>query len=255
MGEEPQRPHAYDRTIRRALILQARMGSVRLPGKSMMDLAGAPLLARILERVKRCKSVDDIVLAIPASESNDVLANLGKEMGVTVFRGSEDDLVGRYCAAARAVDADVIARLPADNVCPEPTEIDRIIEFHCLENQGGFSSNLSMVFGNGYPDGIGAEVFDLRSLEEIDARLADPRKREHPHLNFFDYSIQKAADPERYPVHTVTCPPEFARPDIVLDVNTDEQYRLMRSLYEYLYPRKPDFHITDVIEWFDRVAA
>ena len=193
------------------------------------------------------------MLAIPELAEDDVLAELGRDMEVVVFRGAENDLVGRYCAAARSVAAAVIARLPADNVCPEPGEIDRIVEFHLGHNRGGFSSNLSTVFDNGYPDGIGAEVFDRAALEEIDAVLADPHKREHPHLNFFDYATQVPADPQLYPVRTIACPPAFARPDLVLDVNTIQQYEFIRRLYAELYPRKPDFHITDIIEWYDEV--
>ena len=75
------------------LILQARMGSNRLPGKSLMDLAGAPLVGRILERVKRCKKVDEIVLAIPDTESDRVLQVLANNYGVKVFLGAENDLV------------------------------------------------------------------------------------------------------------------------------------------------------------------
>src|ERR1700731_1160849 len=84
------------------LIIQARMGSARLPGKSMMDLAGAPLVGRILERVKRCRRLDGIVLAIPDTPTDRVLRKLGEDYGVAVFAGSENDLVERYYQAAVA---------------------------------------------------------------------------------------------------------------------------------------------------------
>ena len=143
------------------LIIQARMGSTRLPGKSLMDLAGAPLVGRILERVKRCRLVDEIVLAIPDTPNDRVLGQLGDSYGVTVFAGSETDLVERYYQAAEASSADIVGRLPADNVAPEPDEIDRIIEHHLSLGRRGFSSNLSVINDSGYPDGIGAEVFDV----------------------------------------------------------------------------------------------
>lgn len=235
------------------LIIQARMGSTRLPGKSMMDLAGKPLVARILERVKRCKRLDEIVLAIPDTAKDAVLGELGRQYGVTVFAGSENDLVERYYQAARASRADIIGRLPADNATPEPAEIDRIVDHHLSLGRRGFSSNLSVIGDSGYPDGIGAEMFDFSLLAEARERHTDPRQREHVHLNFFDYSTQTPVDEKWCPISTIQCPAEFRRPDLVLDVNTQAQYEFMRQLYDDLYPTNPNFHITDIIRWYDTV--
>lgn len=238
-------------SLKVVLLVQARMGSTRLPGKSMLDLAGAPLVGRILERLQRCRRVDEVVLATTEQAEDDVLVGLALRYGVAPFRGSVNDLVDRYYQAARAHRADVVARLPGDNPVPESAEIDRIIDYH-LTGESDFSSNLAQVFGNGYPDGIGAEVFDQRTLELVWRECTDPRKREHVHLNFFDYTRQEVTDP-RFRVGTVLCPPPFRRPDLVLDVNTREQYEFMAALYAYLYPRNPRFHITDIIHWYDHV--
>jgi spore coat polysaccharide biosynthesis protein SpsF len=235
------------------LVIQARMGSTRLPGKSMMDLAGEPLVGRILERVKRCTRLDGIVLAIPDTEADRPLRGLGERYGITVFAGSENDLVERYWQAAVAADADIVGRLPADNATPEPSEIDRIAEFHLGLGRRGFSSNLSVIGESGYPDGIGAEMFDRSLLGEARERHSDPRMREHLHLNFFDYAHQRPVDPDWCPISTIQCPAAFRRPDLVLDVNTESQYQFMRQLYEDLYPANPEFHITDIIRWYDTV--
>lgn len=235
------------------LVIQARMGSTRLPGKSMMDLAGAPLVARILERVTRCQRLDEIVLAIPDTPKDAVLGDIGRQYGVTVYAGSENDLVERYYQAALAAKADIVGRLPADNATPEPAEIDRIADHHRGLARRGFSSNLTLVGDNGYPDGIGAEMFDFSLLAEARERHTDPRQREHVHLNFFDYATQTPVDAEWCPITTVPCPKEFSRPDLVLDVNTQAQYEFMRELYEALYPKNPQFHITDTIAWYDNV--
>ena len=229
------------------------MGSTRLPGKSMMDLAGAPLVGRILERIKRCKKLDDIVLAIPDTERDRVLITLGESYGIKVFAGSENDLVARYYHAAVWSKADIIGRLPADNATPEPDEIDRIIDFHLLLGRRGFSSNLAAIGDSEYPDGIGAEIFDFSLLKEVYTRNSNSRLREHVHLNFFDYSTGQAVDTEWCPIKTIKCPKGFRRPDLVLDVNTLEQYEFMRQLYEYLYPRNPKFHVADTIWWYDNV--
>lgn len=235
------------------LIIQARMGSTRLPGKSMMNLAGAPLVGRILERVKRCTKLDDIVLAIPDTEKDRVMMGFGEVYGIKVFAGSENDLVERYYQAALWSKAEIVGRLPADNATPEPAEIDRIVDYHLSLGRRGFSSNLSVIGDSEYPDGIGAEIFDFSLLEEARIHNNDPRKREHVHLNFFDYATGRAVDAVWCPVSTIKCPKDFRRPDLILDVNTRDQYEFMRQLYEYLYPINPQFHITDIIRWYDNV--
>lgn len=244
------KPYGNDGSARSVLILQARMGSTRLPGKSMMPLAGEPLVGRILERVCRCKAVDDIILAIPDTEEDRVLMGLADRYGVRTFAGSEDDLVDRYFQASKASKADIILRLPADNIAPQAEEIDRIVTFH-RENDAVFSSNLAEVLDSGYPDGIGAEAFDFAALEEVWSDETDPYRREHVHLNFFDYSTQTMANPERYPVIAPGCPSAFRRPDIVLDVNTAEDYAYMSRMYDDLYPANPEFSILDIVKWYD----
>src|SRR5690606_11973250 len=113
-------------------------------------------------------------LAIPDTERDRVLVTLGREYGVTIFAGAENDLVERYYQAALASRADIIGRLPADNATPEPSEIDRIVEHHLSLGRRGFSSNLSVIGDSGYPDGIGAEMFDFSLLEEARERHSNP---------------------------------------------------------------------------------
>src|SRR5437016_9806612 len=161
------------------------MGSTRLPGKSLMDLAGKPLIVRILERVKRCTRIDSIVLATTDRRDDDVLEQLSREMGVSVFRGSENDLVDRYYQAAKAFQADIVVRLSGDNPVVEPAEIDRIVEYH-MRGESDFSSNTHNLHDNGYPDGLGAEVFMFEKLEEVWNITTDPRNREHPHTYFLE---------------------------------------------------------------------
>jgi spore coat polysaccharide biosynthesis protein SpsF len=109
--------------------------------------------------------------------------------------------------------------------------------------------------GNGYPDGIGAEVFNFEVLEDVWKRCVDPLKREHLAMNFYDYGAQKPIEPDRYRTGTIQCPVTFRRPELVLDVNTREEYEFMCELYGYLYPKNPQFHITDIIQWYDEIYS
>ena len=232
------------------LIIQARMGSTRLPGKSIMDLAGTPLVGRILERVKRTKRIDEIVLATSDEEQDNVLENLSDDYSVSCFRGSENDLVDRYYQAAKLYNADIVLRLPADNPCPEPGEYDRLIDYQLSSNKD-FSSNICNFMNNGYPDGIGVEAFTFKALQKIWENEKDPHKREHVALNFYDYIKDKIPNGSSFSVGTITCRQEYSRPDIVLDVNNEEDYQMMKGLYEYIYPVKPNFTFTDIIDWYD----
>ena len=234
------------------LILQARMDSTRLPGKTMMDLHGAPLLGRMLERVKRCGRCDEIVVATSRETQDDVIEDLAAEYSIACFRGSEHDVLDRYYQAAKAHDAGLVLRLPADNPVPEPEEIDRIIAYHS-STDNAYSSNLAEVLGNGYPDGIGAEAISFWALEKAWKTCKGAQEREHLHLSFYDYRTGKPTNPEVFKVGTVQCPEAFRRPDLVFDVNTEEEYGFIRALYDYLYPLNPQFHITDIIKWHDEV--
>lgn len=227
------------------MILQARMGSTRLPGKSMLPLAGRPLVARVLERVRRCRMVDDIVLATTQKGEDDLLVDVAGEFDLSVFRGSENDLVDRYYQCARQYHADVIVRVPADNPAPEPSIIDQTVSYH-LSSGNDFSTSYPDVLDNRFPDGVGCEVYNMNALEEVWRASSDPRNREHPHTNFYE-------NPDRYRIGTPECPAELRRPDIVLDVNTQAEYDFMAQLYETLYPANPCFTIGDVIDWYDNV--
>lgn len=227
------------------LIIQARMGSTRLPGKSMMPLAGKPLIEQLLLRVKRTKMVEGIVLATTRTSQDDVLCEVARKNDVETFRGAESDLVDRYYQAAVHFGANFIVRLPGDNPVAEPGEIDRIIQ-HYLHSDDDFSANTHNILGNGYPDGLGAEVFSTESITQIWKTVSDPRNREHPHTNYYEH-------PEKYKIGTVKCPKEFRRPDLKLDVNTQEEYEFLADLYSYLYPRNPNFNITEIIQWYDLI--
>ncbi len=218
-----------------------------------MNLAGEPLICRIIERLKRCQSISNIVLAIPDTPENWILSYLGKKLDIDIFTGSEDNVMSRFYSVGLKYKSDFIVRFPADNCTPEPSEIDKIVNHNVSLSTPSFSSNLAQVFGNGYPDGIGAEVIPFPLLEHAWHGNPSSSQLEHTHLNFYDYSTDTAVNPELYPVTTINCPTSFSRPDIVLDVNTLDQYLYMSSLYDYLYERDPLFTIADIIKWHDLV--
>lgn len=230
-------------TPRVVCVIQARMGSTRLPGKSLMPLGPRPLLGHVLERARLAESVHQVVLAAPDLPEDRPVAELGEQYGVAVFRGHPTDLVHRYRSAAAAHRADVVVRIPADNPLIHPSEVDRIVRRY-LEGGLDFASNIAPFLGNQYPDGLGAEVFSRALLEAEHAEVSDPRHREHVTTYFKE-------NPGRFRLGTVPCPEAFRRPDIVLDVNTPDDYRFIKALFDDL--SRPDrlIRIEEIIPWYD----
>ena len=129
---------SLSKSIRTIAIVQARMGSSRLPGKMMMDLCDQPLLYWVLSRVKRTKLANSVLLAISDSEKDNPLAELAQQLNVPVFRGSETDVLGRFVAAAHMARADRVVRVCGDNPLIAPEEIDRLINFFEKTSEGGY---------------------------------------------------------------------------------------------------------------------
>lgn len=156
-------------------IAQARMGSTRLPGKTMMDVAGKPMLYHFIYRLKHSKKIDEIVIATTEKEEDDVIADYAKKMGVSSFRGSEEDVLGRYYLAAKEHDADIIVRVTADCPLIDPDVVDMAIE----EFQGGELDYISNTREPTFPHGLDVEVFSIAALERAYKEAELPSEREH----------------------------------------------------------------------------
>ena len=233
------------------IIVQARLGSKRLKNKMLMPLAGKPLVIRIIERLERVKLADKLILAIPDSKENDKLEKIIKKKNVIIFRGSENNLVERYYYAARKNSIKNIIRFPGDNCLPEPKEIDKIIKFYNEFSKPFFASNLSNILNNGYPDGIGAEVFGYNFLDDLMNRQLSNSQKEHIHTNFFNYKLNKPIDSKWCPVRTIKCDKKLRRPEIKLDVNTLSEYKYIKDIYNKLYFKDSKFNILKIIKYLD----
>jgi spore coat polysaccharide biosynthesis protein SpsF len=218
----------------------------------MMPLADKPLVFRMVERLKKCKRIDEIVIATSDQPEDQVLVELAKELQVSYFQGNLLDVRDRYLKAAEKFQADYVLRIPADNPMPDANEIDKLIEFHLGNNSSGFSSNLAQINNSEYLDGIGAEIFSTKLLQESVARSSSDTVKEHVHRNFFDYSTQTPVDASWCPVASPKAPTELQRPDIILDVNTMDDYTKIKRIYDNLYPKNPNFTTVDVINFLDK---
>jgi spore coat polysaccharide biosynthesis protein SpsF len=148
---------------RLGIILQARMGSARLPGKVLRPLAGVAMLDRILRRLKQISLADIVIVATGDNPGNDPLARHVEALGVILFRGSESDVLDRYHAAARRFELDHILRATGDNPFVDSEEGGRLAAFH-LAGGYGYSCNFPDQ-GGGLPMGIGLEIFSMATLD------------------------------------------------------------------------------------------
>ena len=164
-------------SMKRVCVVQARMGSTRLPGKVLLDLAGRPMLAQLLRRLRACGSLDEIVVATSIAASDDPIAELGVSEEVRVCRGSETDVLGRFVEAARATQADVIVRVTADCPLIDPRVTDRVVDE--LTTNAGAADYASNVLRRTFPRGLDVEAMFLDTLLRVD-RLSQTRgEREH----------------------------------------------------------------------------
>ena len=226
-------------------IVQARMGSKRLPGKMMLPIAGEPLLKLVFDRLKRSEEVAKIVLATSTNPENDTLEELARKESVPCYRGSEDDVLDRfYRVAQREKDYMFIVRVCADNPLIDPLEVDRLVSFH-RQGRYDYSFNHIPCKDNGYPDGVGAEILSRNLLEYIWEKADRAHQREH----CFDYIWDNLS---RFKIGVLRAPESIRRPEIKLDVDTVEDLAFLRGLLDNLsYERIVRLNTEELIRLYD----
>lgn len=215
-------------------ILQARMSSTRLPGKVMKRVAGRPMVERQIERLRRCATLERVIVATSDDASDDPLAHFLETIGVEVFRGSLHDVLGRYVGAVQALGVEgQVVRLTADCPLADPSVID-----DCVRLQARLGVDYA---SNGqrrtYPRGLDVESFGLDALLTAGREASDPYDREH--VTPFLYRN----------------PGRFTQGELVQDrdesalrwtVDTPEDFAFVERVYAALYPTKPEFTSDDV---------
>ena len=202
-------------------VVQARMGSVRFPGKMLEHLGEKNLLTWVLTRVSTAKRLDEVVLATSTSSQDDAVAELAGSLGTKVFRGSETDVLDRFVGAARAAKADLVVRVCADNPFVAGEELDRLVESH-LSGDFDYSCNHQQRLDNRYVDGVGAEILSARLLEKISGQTQIQSHREH----VTSYVWDNAKD---FAINAVQAPAELAYPEMRLDVDTVEDLAVLNE--------------------------
>ena len=173
-------------------IVQARMGSSRLPNKVMKLIAGVPMIELLLQRLAKSGQINQIVLATSTDERNKSLIEHVQKLGYICVRGSENNVLDRYIVAAQQVGADVLVRITGDCPLIDPALVDQAIS-HFKDEGVDYLSNAAPA---SYPDGLDIEVFTLQALERAGRESQDPFDQEHvtPYLRrtgFFQTSVMQ----------------------------------------------------------------
>lgn len=166
-------------SARPVAVIQARLGSTRLPGKVLADVGGAPMLARMIERVRAATTLADVCLAVPEGPGDEPLRGLAASLGVPCHAGPEDDVLARYAGAAARWGADPVVRLTADCPLIDPGLVDRCVETFLATDGCEFAS-----LGGSFPDGLDCEVVSAAALGRAhrDARLRSEREHVTPFI-------------------------------------------------------------------------
>lgn len=215
-------------------VLQARVSSTRLPGKVLRPILGQPMIARQIERLRRARTLQALVLATSTDPSDDALARWGETAGLPVYRGSLDDVLDRYVCAARPYAPAHVVRLTADCPLADPAVIDLVVTRH-LEGGADYTSN---TIEPTWPDGLDVEAMTMQALDTA-AREATARyEREH----VTQFIVRR---PERFRLQNVRGERDLSGLRWTVDEAAD--FELVTAIYEALYPSNSAFTTADIL--------
>lgn len=216
-------------------IIQARMGSTRLPGKMLHRIAGKTVLEHVVERVRRATTVRRIIVATTVNPADRKIGSLAEKAGATVFYGSEEDVLDRYYKAARECGAETIVRVTGDCPVIDPALIDRIAHAFTGKDVDYASNALPPTF----PDGMDVEVFSFSALERAWTEAVLPSEREH--VTPYIYS-----HPERFRIANLTNAIDASALRLTLDEHSDEI--LIRKIIRFFKRNNQDtFGLAEIL--------
>jgi spore coat polysaccharide biosynthesis protein SpsF len=221
-------------------IIQARMGSSRLPGKVLADIGGQPMLHHVVRRTQLAKSLDAVVVATSTAQADEAVARCCVDSGIACFRGSEDDVLDRYHGAATHFGADTVVRLTAD--CPflDPEVIDKVVATF----DKGLYDYVSNTLECTYPDGLDTEVFTRASLDRAwrEARWRSEREHVTPFIK---------NHPELFRLRNVSHRDDLSAMRWTVDEPSDLEFA--RRVYSYFTPAH--FRMADMLALLSEFPA
>ena len=222
-------------------IIQARMGSTRLSDKMTLEICGKTILEHVILRIKKCKNVDNIVVATSTKKENDIIEKISRKVNVDVFRGSEDNVLQRFKEAADKFGGDVIIRICADSPLIDHKIIDKAVE-KFLEIKPDY---LTTTIKRTFPEGLDVEVFSKKTLDKV-YELAK-EKDDLEHVTFYIRKNQNL-----FNCYNLEAPEEFRYPEIKLTLDTQDDFLFIKSIFESLYIENKFFDTKDMIDFLNK---
>jgi spore coat polysaccharide biosynthesis protein SpsF len=217
-------------------IIQARMGSTRLPGKVMKKILNKTLLEYQIERVKKCKTIDQIIIATTSRKNDNQIIEFCRKFSVSYYRGSEEDVLARYFEAATFYESDVIVRLTSDCPVLDPQIIDKVVNCY-LQNKNRVDY-VSNTLERTYPRGMDTEVMSYEALKNAFLNAKEQRFREHVTAYIYNH-------PQIFNVLNVE--DNRDQSSYRLTVDTEEDLQLITNIIQSLYLSNPEFKMEDII--------
>lgn len=223
------------------VIIQARIGSTRLPRKVMNEILGKPVLIHDLERITEMKTINKIVVATTNLEKDDIIAKTVKKYNKDIgnFRGSESDVLDRYYKAAKEFNADIIVRITSDDPLIDPKVSDLVVKTFLDSNCDYCCNNIPRT----YPIGLDTEVFSFEALERTWREARKPYEREHVDTYIVD-------NPDKFKMINVRNNVDLSHLRWTLDY--PEDFEFITEIYKRLYPKKKIFYMKDILDVLNR---
>ena len=219
------------------------MTSSRLPGKVLLEAGGRPLLEVLVERLRRARGVDAVVIATTVNATDDPIAVLGERLEVGVFRGSEQDVLGRVCGALRKSGADVCVEITGDCPLVDPRLVTEALDaFMETRDVHPYVSNSDP--RRAVPAGLDVQVFWSEALYRLESETSDPDDREH-----VSYGFYRPESGNRWRPRFIRHAGCEGAADLLVTLDYSEDYALIRALHETLAPRDPLYAAADIIRW------
>lgn len=218
-------------------IVEARMTSSRLPGKVLKDVHGRPSILRQIERIRRSRFIDSIIVATTVNKQDDELVRLLEGENIPYYRGSEEDVLGRVAETARHFELDIIVEITGDCPLVDISESDKVIE-RFLEGGLDLAANNLLCT---YPIGMDTVVMSNRVLQLSAAEATDEVHREHVCLYLFEH-------PYDFIFSNIEAPPFLRDPGLRMTLDEPEDYEFICRVYDMLYPQNPHFNLYDMMK-------
>ena len=221
-------------------IIQARVGSTRLPKKVLAEIEGKPMLLHIIDRVKQAKRIDKIIIATTELKKDKKIIKIAKESGVEYFRGSENDVLDRYYQAAKKFSANTIVRITGDCPVVDPQLIDKTVDFFLKNNYDHVSTAYPKAT---FPDGLDIWVFSFQALERAWKEAVLPSEREHVTSYMWKHR-------ELFKIATFQNDEDLSNMRWTVDEQIDLKF--IRAIYKRLYKPGKLFLMKDILNLLNK---